>query len=157
MNASTATSEDPSLALLYLLDTPWCSRPAGDLAILKPILTRLVARYLAVERHRGRLVCPVAHFHVSNGARIHRINWMADTSQQVRMRAAPWFAFFPVPSPHPLFQGMKASAGFMINYMYDVASPKIESNSLEYITSGRVPIANGITSLVSSSSPSDGK
>lgn len=42
---------------------------------------RLCTRYLAVEkRPDGRALDPVAHFHLSNGARMERLNWMADTS-----------------------------------------------------------------------------
>ena len=45
---------------------------------------------------------PVAHFHLSNGARMERLNWLADVSAN----------------------GIRQSAGMMVNYMYDL--PRIE-------------------------------
>ena len=72
---------------------------------LRPILTRLCARYLVHEkRENGTAVDPVAHFHLSNGARMERINWMADRSPR----------------------GIRQSAGLMINYRYDLA--RIDAN-----------------------------
>ncbi|MCH8912714.1 MAG: malonyl-CoA decarboxylase family protein, partial [Planctomycetes bacterium] len=59
-------------------------------------LLRAARHYLANERKNGRAVCPVAHFHCSNGALLARINWLADTSET----------------------GISQSAGLMVNYRY---------------------------------------
>ncbi|PNH05568.1 Malonyl-CoA decarboxylase, mitochondrial [Tetrabaena socialis] len=52
----------------------------GTEAVLQRLLLRLAARYLAVEKRRSFALCPVAHFHLRNGASLWRLNWRADTS-----------------------------------------------------------------------------
>jgi len=83
-----AASEGQSLALLecadrYLADS---ATPAGD---------------------------PVARFHLSNGASLHRINWAADESTK----------------------GLRQSSGLMVNYLYD--PQRLETNH-EAFTNGVV-------------------
>jgi malonyl-CoA decarboxylase len=80
---------------------------------LEPILVRLCARYLLAESNGKRAADPVAHFHLSNGARIERINACADTSEK----------------------GIKESAALMVNYLY--APDKIESNHEDYAGEGK--------------------
>jgi len=72
---------------------PGLSKTAG------PVLERLCARYLLHEGNGKRARDPVAHFHLSNGARIERINLHGDTSDK----------------------GAKESATLMVNYLYDPA------------------------------------
>jgi len=81
-------------------------------------LLQLVAHYLYRVSGEGN-ACkdPVAHFHLSNGARIEQLNWLADTSER----------------------GMKQSAGLMVNYLYQL--PHIESRSQKYILNGERAIA----------------
>ncbi|MEY4640746.1 MAG: hypothetical protein RLZZ227_740, partial [Pseudomonadota bacterium] len=70
------------------------------LAISAPLqnyLPMLCARYLVQAKHRDKPIDPVARFHLGNGARLERINWMADASPN----------------------GFKQSAGLMVNYVYD--------------------------------------
>ena len=42
--------------------------------------SRLCAQYLAREKRGGRPRDPVARFHLGNGARLERINWLGDPS-----------------------------------------------------------------------------
>ncbi len=92
---------------------------------LRAPLTRLAARYLAQEK-RGvaRALDPVAHFHLSNGARIERLNWLADTSPK----------------------GMKQSLGMMINYLYKL--DEIEANHEAYSATGKVAVSSDIKALL---------
>jgi malonyl-CoA decarboxylase len=69
--------------------------PAIDKA-LRPILTRLAARYLTDTDEKGRALDRVAHFHLGNGAIVERLNWLADTSAN----------------------GFKQSYAMMVNYRY---------------------------------------
>ena len=57
-----------------LLDRPeWHAEPQVAAALREPLL-RLCARYLLLERApSGRALDPVAHFHLSNGARVERL------------------------------------------------------------------------------------
>ena len=93
--------------------------------VLKPILLRLCARYLAREARDGGLCLdPVAHFHLTNGARMDRLNWMADRSSR----------------------GMRQSAGMMINYRYDLA--RIDANHEAYRATGKRALSSAMKSLL---------
>ena len=68
---------DPIAAIESLLEQPdWMNRPESTSA-LEPILMRLCARYLVQSRDGQRARNRVAHFHLSNGARIERIDWQS--------------------------------------------------------------------------------
>ncbi len=110
-----------------LLATPsWQNDEATAQALRAPLL-RLAARYLLVEKAaNGRALDPVANFHLSNGARIERINWLADRSAK----------------------GMKQSFGMMINYLYRL--PEIEANHEAYTGEGRIAASSAIARLVKS-------
>jgi malonyl-CoA decarboxylase len=86
-------------------------------------LQKMAAHYLG-EQKQSRNVNhardPVAHFHLSNGAQIERLNWMADTSEN----------------------GLKQSAGMMVNYLYEL--PWIESRSQGYSAEGKVSLSLSI-------------
>lgn len=92
---------------------------------LKATLMRLCARYLVQEkRPNGRALDPVAHFHLSNGARMERLNWMGDRSAR----------------------GLRQSAGMMINYRYDLA--RIDSNHEAYRANGKVAVSSAVKGLL---------
>ncbi len=91
---------------------------------LKPTIKSICAHYL-INAKRGDLAYDrVANFHLTNGARIHQINWAADTSDK----------------------GIKQSAGLMVNYIYDI--PSIEKNHETYITLGEIPVSAKVKKLV---------
>jgi len=93
-------------------------------AALKPILKRLCARYLMQEKGRGgRALDPVAHFHLTNGARMERLNWLGDPSEN----------------------GLRQSSGMMINYRYRLK--EIESNHEAYSGKGEVKASSAFKSL----------
>ncbi len=79
----------------------------------EPVLVRLAARYLLGEARGSRALDPVAHFHLSNGARVERIVMGADTGGK----------------------GVKESATLMVNYLYDPA--KIEEYHEDYAGEGK--------------------
>ncbi|MBI3505649.1 MAG: malonyl-CoA decarboxylase family protein [Proteobacteria bacterium] len=102
----------------------WLSEPALADALKGP-LSRLCARYLTeAKRPDGRALDPVAHFHLSNGARIERINWRADTSAK----------------------GIKQSAGLMVNYLYRLAD--IEANHEAYAEDGTLAVSSSVRTLL---------
>ena len=90
----------------------WWRDPALRKAA-EPVLVRLCARYLLVESNGKRARDPVAHFHLSNGARVERLNMAADTSEK----------------------GAKESATLMVNYLYDPA--RIEEAHEDYAGEGK--------------------
>ena len=94
---------------------------------LQRVLTRLAAQYLAKEkREEGglRVLDPVAHFHLSNGARIQRLNWQGDKSAK----------------------GFDQSACLMVNYIYKLSH--LESNHEAYTSTGKVAISSSLRSLL---------
>jgi malonyl-CoA decarboxylase len=105
--------DDAPKALHELLNTDWHKHAATSDA-LKPILLRLCAKYLIEEKKKGKPLDPVASFHLFNGARLERMNWMGDISAK----------------------GLKQSAGIMVNYHYRLS--KIDENHEELATNGKV-------------------
>ncbi len=95
-----------------------------EAATVSATLTRLVAHYLVEEKAEDRPLDPVARFHLGNGARLERVNWLADTSPR----------------------GLKQSAGIMVNYLYEIAA--IEENHEAYAREGRVAVSNGVRRLL---------
>jgi malonyl-CoA decarboxylase len=76
---------------------------------LRPALLRLCATYLTQcpsARHR---IDPVARFHLGNGARLERINWLANTEPRA----------------------IQESFGIMVNYLYD--HDGIENNHESFV------------------------
>src|SRR5512135_354022 len=94
--ASDAAQADAGNLRTLLNGTEWFKNEALADALREPLL-RLAARYLIAAKQDGRPLDPVARFHLGNGARIERINWLADTSAN----------------------GLKQSFGLMVNYRYD--------------------------------------
>jgi malonyl-CoA decarboxylase len=91
-----------------------------------PILLRAAARYLLAETARPggkRARDPVGHFHLSNGARVERLNMRADD------RHKRW----------------QESVGLMVNYLYDPA--KIEEYHEDYAGEGKRAASPGVRKL----------
>ena len=91
---------------------------------LEARLVPLCARYLAQERRNHAPLDPVARFHLGDGARIERINWAADCSPPA----------------------LKASAGLMVNYLYDAAH--IVANHEAYSARGEVATSARVKKLL---------
>ncbi|MFN7305064.1 MAG: malonyl-CoA decarboxylase, partial [Acetobacteraceae bacterium] len=124
---TTAMSNGAALDFAKLItDRAWLKQEALARA-MSPILIRLGARYLIKEAPNGRpgrALDPVAHFHLSNGARVERLNWRADVSEN----------------------GLRQSCGLMVNYLYDPAS--IENNHEAYAGDGQRAASGGLKRLV---------
>ncbi len=108
-----------------LSDTRW-HRDEQRREAVKPALLALCANYLlnAKRRDGKQALDPVAHFHLTNGARMQRLNWLADTSTR----------------------GMADSAGMMINYLYRL--DWIERFHEEYTGEGEINASSTITGLL---------
>ena len=105
-----------------LADDAWAKE--AELAnALKPVLSRLAATFLYTVKRGIRAGDPVAHFHLSNGARLERLNWMADTSRR----------------------GMSQSAGMMVNYLYKL--DEIDANHEGYVGEGNIAVSTNVRNL----------
>jgi malonyl-CoA decarboxylase len=97
------------LDALACLDQPGWHTNAQDVERVRKVLTPLAAYYLACARQDGEAADPVARFHLGNGARLERLNWLADTSKR----------------------GLQQSAGMMVNYLYRL--DEVEHNHERYV------------------------
>src|SRR5690606_18467873 len=101
-------------------------------AALQRPLMQLAARYLVTKRDDGQPLDPVARFHLRNGARLERLNWLGDLSDN----------------------GMAQSCGLMVNYRYEV--DEIEANHEAYMQDGAIALGPEMRSLVRSARDSSG-
>ncbi len=122
-SAVEALGEEETDLLALLNREGWQDDPRVAAALREPLI-RLCARYLLRERApSGRALDPVAHFHLSNGARVERLNWLGDASPK----------------------GLQQSAGIMVNYQYRLGD--IEANHEAYRGEGRVAASSALRNL----------
>jgi malonyl-CoA decarboxylase len=118
------THDAADAPLLAALEHKGWQRDPEVASAVRASLVRLCAHYLLEEKRRdGTARDPVAHFHLSNGARIERINWLADTSSK----------------------GLRESAGLMVNYLYQL--DKIDENHESY-ANGTIAYSPAIKALL---------
>ena len=125
LNSLADTKSDSHVLISLLNQKNWYNNDAICKA-LEPIMLRLAADYLLNQRrkNKGTALDSVAHFHLSNGAQIEKINWLADCSNR----------------------GIKQSAGMMVNYLYGVE--QILENHESYITGNEIPASNAVKLLI---------
>jgi malonyl-CoA decarboxylase len=112
-------------AVLKMLDEPKWYENAEMTAQLRTVLEPAAAYYfLRARTSKGRLIDPVARFHLGNGARLERINWLGDLSPK----------------------GMRESAGIMVNYLYRLED--IEKNHEVYANEGEVVASSAVKRLL---------
>jgi malonyl-CoA decarboxylase len=122
---STAALSEADRALLAALDDPNWWRNEATAARLQDPLMRAAAWYFLRARDRRELpVDAVARFHLGNGARLERINWLADTSDKA----------------------MAQAHGLMVNYQYDLDD--IENNHEAYAETRAVVASHAVQRLV---------
>ena len=110
---------------LEALDSVDWQREGEQRAQLEEPLKHLVARYLlSAKSSRNQVLDPVARFHLGNGARLERINWLGDLSPA----------------------GIKRSHGLMVNYLYDLAA--VEANHEAYVNEGEIAASNAVKKLL---------
>lgn len=114
--------EGLGLTLAQLQSGDWARDKALARRLRDP-LEALAARYLYAARQNGRPFDPVARFHLGNGARIERINFLADTSAK----------------------GFRQSCGLMVNYLYD--PEEIEQNVEAFVGEDRIAATAAIRRL----------
>lgn len=109
--------------LLARIETPeWHTTP-HEAERVRKVLVPFAAHYLACAKQEREAADPVARFHLGNGARLERINWLADTSKR----------------------GMQQSAGLMVNYLYRLED--VEHNHEMYVREQRVAASRDLRRL----------
>jgi len=122
---NSAALSEADKALFTALDDPNWWRDADTAERLRDPLMRAAAWYFLRARNgRGLPVDAVARFHLGNGARLERINWLADTSDKAIAQAH----------------------GLMVNYQYDLGD--IETNHEAYEETRTVAAASTVQRLL---------
>ena len=104
-----------------LLLTPDWHTDAATRERLRPLVLGLAAfYYLRAKTPRGKPIDPVGRFHLGNGARLERLNFLGDTSAK----------------------GMREAAGLMVNYLYDLRF--IEANHEAFANHGTVAASSAV-------------
>src|SRR5712692_10403528 len=119
-----AEESNPDAALLPKLarDGWWHDPEQGE--PLRAPLMRLCATYLTRRPLPGNRIDPVARFHLGNGARLERINWLGNTE----------------------LRAIQESFGIMVNYLYDHDS--IEDNHEAFVRDGTIVRSPDVDALM---------
>jgi malonyl-CoA decarboxylase len=119
----TAVTHAELAELNGALSQPDWVETAGPDTGMRNELLRLCAYYLQHAKHANEPVDAVARFHLGNGARVERLNWLADSSKA----------------------GMARSAGLMVNYVYRLKD--VERNHEAYAKGHAVVASPGLALL----------
>jgi len=123
--AGDAPVSDEDRTLLEQLENPDWFENTELATQLRAVLEPLAAYYfLKARTPKGRLIDSVARFHLGNGARLERIDWLGDLSPK----------------------GLRESAGFMVNYLYRLED--IEKNHEAYANQGTVAASSAVKKLL---------
>ena len=135
LRAWVESCDDPAVESLVktvrdvAVEDQWAENPEAA-ARMRKALEPLAAHYfLKVRRSDGRVVDPVARFHLGNGARLERINPMGDLSEK----------------------GLAESYGVMVNYQYDLA--EIERNHEAFANQNVVAASSVVKKLAPAARP----
>jgi len=132
--APDAAARGPAAALDAAVGADAWWQDEARLAALRAPLLRLCAEYLTRPNSGMGAIDAVARFHLGNGARLERVNWLGNSSAR----------------------GMQESFGLMVNYLYDPDT--IEANHEAFVRSGAVarsPTVDAMLSLPSPLAPAD--
>jgi malonyl-CoA decarboxylase len=121
--------EGTRAALAGLDDPAWPEDPEKAEALRRPLLAVAAAYFLKAKISSGLPIDSVARFHLRNGARLERINFMADLSRR----------------------GLEQAHGLMANYLYDL--DQIEKNHEAFAAEGRFIAAPALRKLMLSPVP----
>ena len=116
--SSAVLTEADKVALTVLDQTGWWRDEDTAVEVQDSVMRAAAWYFLLARNQRGTPLDAVARFHLGNGARLERINWLADTSERA----------------------MAQAHGLMVNYLYDL--DEIEKNHEAY-AEGPTVVASG--------------
>jgi len=122
--ASLALDEGDREALAALDRAGWWRDPALTETLREPLLRAAAWYFLRARNGRGLPLDAVARFHLGNGARLERLDWLGDTSERA----------------------LAQSHGLMVNYLYDL--DYIEQNHEAYAQQRTVVASSAVSRLV---------
>lgn len=110
---------------LQVLEHPsWLDDPLATERAREALMAAAATYFLRAKGAGGRPVDPVARFHLGNGARLERMNFLGDTSEK----------------------GLTQSLGLMVNYLY--ALDEIERNHEAFAEKGEVVASPAVRKLL---------
>jgi malonyl-CoA decarboxylase len=121
---SAALAETDKSVLAILDEADWWHDSEKSARLQDPLMRAAAWYFLRARTKRGLPVDPVARFHLGNGARLERINWLADTSEKAMVQAH----------------------GLMVNYLYELAD--IEKNHEAYAEGRTVVAASAVQRML---------
>ncbi len=121
--SSVALRPEDKVLLVILDREDWWQKPDLAEKVRDPLLRAAAYYFLHARTRRGVPVDSVARFHLGNGARLERINWLADTSPKA----------------------IRQAHGLMVNYLYDLGD--IEKNHEAYAEHRTVVASSAVTKL----------
>ncbi|EIM28762.1 malonyl-CoA decarboxylase [Microvirga lotononidis] len=128
---ASACLDEASKATLRVLDEPaWQDDPARAESVRAVLLSAAAYYFLKAKDSKGRPIDPVARFHLGNGARLERMNFLGDVSPK----------------------GLKQSHGLMVNYLY--ALDEIEKNHEAFAEKGTVAASSAVRKALRADLPS---
>ncbi len=116
-----------ALTAMRMLSEPDWHERAESTSNMRDALMSLCAHYLVYALRNGEPADNVARFHLGNGARLERLNWLADTSKT----------------------GLQRSAGMMVNYVYRLDD--VEENHEIYVKEHRAVASHELKRLARAS------
>lgn len=122
--SSKALSEADRTRLTGLDEVGWTDDDEKIASIRSVMMAAAAWYFLKAKTVDGRILDPVARFHLGNGARLERINFLADHSPRA----------------------MKQAHGLMVNYLYKLDD--IETNHEAFADRGEVMTTEAIRRLV---------
>jgi malonyl-CoA decarboxylase len=128
---SIALTPDDRAALSGLDRPDWWRQPETCEPMKDAFMRAAAWFFLRARNQRGFPVDPVARFHLGNGARLERLNWLADTTDK----------------------GLAQSYGLMVNYLYDLED--IEKNHEAYVAGRSVAATNAVRRLLRKVQPTE--
>ena len=121
---SSALNEADKIALAALDEPGWWLDAEKAANLRDPVMRAAAWYYLRARTQRGLPANSVARFHLGNGARLERINWLADVSEK----------------------GIAQSDGLMVNYLYNLDD--IEKNHEAFAEQRTVVASNNVQRLL---------
>jgi malonyl-CoA decarboxylase len=102
----------------------WSDDEAEQDALRPAVMAAASHYFLLAKDKNGKPLDPVARFHLGNGARLDRINWLGDTSEK----------------------GVMQSLSLMVNYRYELRD--IERNHEAYVNQSSVIASKPVRSML---------
>jgi len=126
--AGMEAAGEPSI-VETLADSTWALDAARAEALRKPVEALAADYFLNAKGRDGRSADSVARFHLGNGARLERVNWLGDLSENA----------------------LRDGAGLMVNYLYDLDA--IEANHEAYANFGVVAASTAVKRMARPARP----